>query len=106
MTDWRAKPGAAADVIMVFLVVQLAIPIDRLFPSDTPNRWAWQMFSRAPHSVQFVLHTPTDEIPVDVRQYMARARGDIDLTTSMPPHLCSVHADAIKITWDSGELEC
>lgn len=106
MTDWRANPRIAAIVIVVFLAVQLAIPISRLSPAETPHRWAWQMFSRAPHSVEFTLHTPTDETPVDVRRYMARARGDIELIASMPSHLCSVHDDAIKVTWESGELEC
>ncbi len=106
MTDWRAHPRTAAVLVVVSLVVQLAIPISRLSPTDTPHRWAWQMFSRTPHSVQFVLHTPSGPTEVDINQYMARARGDIDLTTSMPFHLCSVHDEALRVTWESGELEC
>lgn len=93
-------------LIVTFLVVQLAIPISRLFPLETPHRWAWQMFSRTPHSVQFVIHTPTDTTDVVLRQHMAQVRGDIDLTGLMPAHLCLVYDEAIRVTWDSGELEC
>lgn len=93
-------------LIAIFLVVQLAIPISRLSPPETAHRWAWQMFSRTPHSIQFVIHTPTDTTDVELHEYMAQVRGDIDLTEVLPPHLCAVSEDAVKVTWDSGELEC
>lgn len=106
MSNWRANGKTALVVVVVFLLVQLAVPISRLHPRETPHRWAWQMFSRSPHSVQFIVHTPTGSTEVDVSQYMSVVRGDIDLTTAMPMHLCSVHDDAVRITWETEELEC
>lgn len=106
MGNWRSNKKTAVIAIVVFLIIQVGIPLDRLHPPETPQRWGWQMFSRAPNHVEFYVETPTGITQADFRQYMARTRGDIDLTKSMPAHLCSIEPNAVRVTWDSGTLEC
>lgn len=106
MGNWRTSGKTAVIAIVVFLIIQVGIPLGRLHPPETPHRWGWQMFSRTPHNVQFQVETPTGVTEAQFRQYMARTRGDIDLTKAMPAHLCYIHPNAVRVTWDSEALEC
>lgn len=105
MTDWRQSRVAAGLIILVFVVVQLAIPLSRL-GSNGPQRFAWQMFSKATQNREFVVTTDHGETEVVLADYLAMARGDIDLTVYLPEHLCSVIEGAESVAWPGGSLQC
>lgn len=105
MAGWRRSPAVAVLVIAVFLVVQLAVPLSRL-GTDSPRRFGWQMFSIARHSPQFVVATETGEIEIEVSDFMARVRADVDLVALLPQHLCSVVPGAEVVTWEDGVHRC
>jgi hypothetical protein len=93
--------------ISLFLVLQLALPISRIVVHDeTALRFGWQMFSTAREAPSFVVETENGQIAIDIADYMAGARGDVDILGPMPPHLCEVVPGAIRVTWDGGEREC
>ena len=105
MTGWRTSRVAAVSVIAVFFIVQLAIPISRI-GDDDPRRFGWQMFSTSSQAPHFVVTTDTGEVEVDLADYMARVRGDIDIVSLMPPHLCNVIPGAESVSWEGGDFEC
>lgn len=92
-------------MIAIFLVIQLAIPISR-FADETPRRFGWQMFTVTRQAPDFVVHTSTHDIEIDLDDFVARARGDIDLANILPAHLCNVIPDAESITWEDGHHRC
>lgn len=105
MTGWRRSPRVAVGVIAAFAIVQLAIPISRFGSPDTV-RFGWQMFSTYEPDPGFIVETDTGSTEVDLEEYMARVRSDIDITSLMPAHLCSVVPGAEEVTWNGGSLEC
>lgn len=92
-------------MIVLFLAVQLAIPISR-FGHESARRFGWQMFSSAAPAPQFVVMTANDEIDMDLGDYMARVRADIDVASRLPSHLCEIVPDAQLVTWDDSRFEC
>lgn len=106
MGEWRRSSAVALVAICLFAMVQFTIPTTRLGPPHVPERFAWQMFSNVPDPTDFEVETASGTEEVDVGHYLAQERADLDLTDSLPKHLCEVVPDAIRITWESGELEC
>lgn len=106
MVDWRRSTAVALVSIALFAIGQLAIPVSRLGRPYVPERFAWQMFSNVPISVEFVVETSSGREEVDPGRYLVQDRADLDLTRWMPSHLCDVVSDAVRVTWDDGELEC
>jgi hypothetical protein len=106
MRNWRASGVAAALGVSIFLVVQLALPILRFGDGDRAQRFGWQMFSTAERAPEFVVETQVGNIDIVLEDYMARVRSDVDIEGQMPPHLCVVVDDAIRVTWDGGSLQC
>ena len=104
MTDWRRSRVLAGLVIAAFLVVQLTVPISRF--GEDAHRFGWQMFSSAGRQYDFSVATNDGEIEVDLEDYMAIVRADLDLTEVMPEHLCNVIPDAQRVTWRSGSHQC
>lgn len=105
MTDWRKSPLAAGLIIAMFVVIQLVIPISRL-TDDSPRRFGWQMFSVARGAPTFVAETNSGDVEIDLDDFVARARGDIDLEEVLPTHLCRVIPDADSIAWESEQHQC
>ena len=93
-------------VIVAFLAVQLAIPVSRLGAHESARRFGWQMFSTAQETPAFVVNTESGVVEVELDEYIAGARGDVDIVGLLPPHLCNVVSGAVRVTWDSGEHEC
>lgn len=106
MSAWRRSPVIALLIVSVFLVVQLAIPISRLGHHQPTVRFGWQMFSVAIPAPEFVVATTNGDVSIDLEDYMARVRGDIDIEALLPPHLCQVVQGAIRVTWADGSYEC
>lgn len=105
MSDWRQSRGIAATIIVLFIVVQLAIPI-ALLSGERGQRFGWQMYSIARVPPEFVVTTPEGEIVIDVNDYVPTRRAEIDLAVHLPPHLCEVIPGAETVTWDDGSYEC
>jgi hypothetical protein len=105
MKNWRESRVAATLFIAVFVAIQLTVPISRL-SEEGPRRFGWQMFSVARGAPTFVAHTDSGDIEIELADFVARARGDIDLEEVLPSHLCSVLADANSVSWENGQLEC
>lgn len=106
MHDWRRSPTTALVATALIFAIQVAIPALRFGPPDSPQRWAWQMFSKPPYSVEFTIETARGAEVADLEAYSAHPRGDFDLTGAMPAHLCAVHPEAIRVTWEGGSFEC
>lgn len=106
MTQWRTSHLVAGVVIALFLIVQLTIPIVQA-GSDAPERFAWQMFSKGESAPDFVIVLSNGETqPIELADYVAAGRAEIDYDEYMPPHLCSVIPDAVEITWEEGAHRC
>lgn len=105
MKDWRKSPIAAGLVIAAFVATQFSIPISRLV-DDTSRRFGWQMFSVTHPAPEFVAITSSGDVEIDLNEFVARARGDIDLAAFLPTHLCRVIPNTERITWQNGEHEC
>jgi hypothetical protein len=105
MKDWRESRIAALLFIAVFVAIQLSIPISRL-SEESPRRFGWQMLSVAREAPTFVAHTNLGDNEIELVDFVARARGDIDLEEVLPTHLCRVLSDANSVSWENGQLEC
>lgn len=103
---WRTSGVVALLVILVFVGVQLAVPLSRIGVHESGRRFGWQMFSTARETPAFVVVTETGELDIGLGDYMAGPRGDIDIVGLLPPHLCGVIPGANRVTWESGEYEC
>jgi len=106
MTEWRKSRTAAAVAVVLFVVLQLAIPISRISADDETVRFGWQMFSTVGESIEFTVHTSTASFVIDLEAVMARARGDIPLEELLPPHLCDTIQEAESVTWHDKSYEC
>lgn len=106
MTDWRRSRIVAGFAVALFLVVQIGIPLARLGEGDRTERFGWQMFTAAEEAPEFVVVTADSEIEVELLDYLARARADIDIVGSMPEHLCTVIPGAVSVSWQTGEFKC
>ncbi len=106
MTEWRKSPIVAAIAVVLFVVLQLAIPISRMGNDGGLQRFGWQMFSTIGEAIEFKVHTPTGTVVIDLEEVMARARGDIPLEELLPPHLCNRVEGAVSVTWDDKSYQC
>ena len=57
--------------VVLFLVLQLAIPISRISSDGETVRFGWQMFSTVGESIEFTVHTPAGSFVVDLEEVMA-----------------------------------
>lgn len=104
--SWRTSGVVALLITLVFVGVQLAVPISRIGEHESGRRFGWQMFSTARETPAFVVVTETGELDIEVGEYMAGPRGDIDIVGLLPPHLCGVVTGATRVRWESGEYQC
>jgi hypothetical protein len=104
-TGWRRSRIVAALAIVLFAAIQIAIPTSRLV-SDSSGRFGWQMYSTASPVPQMVVTTEEGRIEVDVRDYLAGPRNEIDLVRHLPTHLCSVIDGAQRVEWEGDAHTC
>jgi len=104
--SWRRSGALALVVIGLFLAVQIAVPVSRIGVHDSARRFGWQMFSTAQETPAFVVITESGAVEVELDDYVAGPRGDVDIDGLLPPHLCNVVSGAVRVTWDSGDHEC
>lgn len=105
MTDWRTSRLAAGVIIALFVTIQLAVPIGRL-QSDGAQRFGWQMYSAAYHNPTFIVTSDAGDREIDLDEYVAVGRADVDLVTWLPPHLCRLMPEITTVTWEEGSYQC
>ena len=88
---------AAIAFFVLFVLIQTVVPLVKLW-SPRPARFGWQMFSGRQPRVRFalVLHDGTRQ-PANLARYVAQSRGEVDLVTALPPHLCRVVPDLASV---------
>lgn len=104
--SWRTSRAVALVAIVLFGALHVAVPVSRIGVHDSARRFGWQMFSTAREAPAFVVVTEAGELPVELGDYMAGPRGDVDIVGRLPPHLCNVVPGALRVTWGSGEHQC
>jgi hypothetical protein len=111
-TDWHMERKAhmlnqrrispsiliAACFFVVFLAVQVSIPLAQLAWSPRPARFGWQMYSVVSAAPDFTLIMQDGTAKaIDVTPYVTSLRGDVPLAHFLPPHLCALFPDAAAI---------
>jgi hypothetical protein len=88
--DWSTKEVAAVVCIVLFLAIQIGVPLVQLF-APRPAHFGWQMFAAIGRRPKFsvVMRDGTTR-PVDPSPYLAERRGDLKLEAALPPHLCRI----------------
>ena len=105
MDSWRRSRVVAAVAISLYLIVQVTIPITRLNDTEGGTRFGWHMFSGAKGIPEFVVETVDGNERVNLGDYMARIRVDVDLT-GLPALLCDNVPGARVVIWDEREFRC
>ncbi|MGB7860210.1 MAG: hypothetical protein WBM90_06905 [Acidimicrobiia bacterium] len=105
MRNWRRSSNVALVVVIVFIVFQVTVPLTRI-GSDVPERFGWKMFSAAEAPVEFTVHTASGEEIADLGEILARHRGELPLTETVPPFLCENTPGATRVSWEGGNLNC
>jgi hypothetical protein len=88
---WTTKSVAAMMFFALYLLVQIGVPLARL-RAPRPARFGWQMFSAVNQQrarFTLVMRDGTKQ-PVNLSQYVALSRGELELEKALPPHLCRV----------------
>lgn len=96
MAEPRAsiRPRLAA----VLVVVQIGIPA-AAFANGVPSRFGFQMYSGHEEALSVrVVNRAGVEIPIDLDDYVASGRGEIDWSGALPEFVCARHADAAVVT--------
>lgn len=91
---------------MAVLTLQLAVPASRLGEPGHAQRFAWQMFSGSRAYPTMNVITSAGEQQVRIEEWLLRARVELDITESLPAHLCEVVPGAQIVTWDEETYRC
>jgi len=89
---------------VVFLALQIAVPLAQLAWSPRPARFGWQMYSVVSATPRFELIMRDGSAkPLDITPYVTSLRGDVPLARFLPPHLCTLFpAAAVHYQLDDG----
>ena len=94
----------AACFFIVFLAMQIVIPLFQLAWSPRPARFGWQMYSvvsAAPHFELIMRDQATK--PLDITPYVTSLRGDVPLVRFLPPHLCTLFPEAVAVRYQTDD---
>jgi hypothetical protein len=96
----------AATFMGLFLLWQLAVPTIALF-GPRPERFGWQMYSSFPDLPKaWVVDASGVETPVEVKQFFAQLRAEIDFAAALRAGLCGASgAVAVKVADPRGATE-
>ncbi|HJZ45549.1 MAG TPA: hypothetical protein VKE41_00215 [Roseiflexaceae bacterium] len=103
----------AAGFFVVFLAIQILVPIVQLISAPRPARWGWQMYSVASAQPRFeLLLRDGSSKPIDITPYVTSMRGDVPLARFLPAHLCALFPDAVTVHYhmddgsQAGTFQC
>ena len=71
----------------LWLMLQIGIPLYAL-TQPRPARWGWQMFAGISVPLRFEAVTANETFPILLSDYVGNQRGDLELTTYLPPEIC------------------
>jgi len=90
----------AASFLVVFLAIQLAVPLVQLVWSPRPARFGWQMYSVKSAAPRFeLIMRDGSASPLDITPYVTSMRADVPLARFLPPHLCNLFPDAAAVSY-------
>lgn len=94
---WTARSAAAAAFFVLFLLLQIGVPLVRL-AKPRPARFGWQMYSAKLQRPRFslVMRDGTTR-PADLHPYVPQSRGEVDLERALPQHLCRAMPDVASV---------
>lgn len=105
---WRPPEIAAAVVFLAVLVLQVAVPLQRLVAvaagEPAPARFGWQMYNRAPERLEVVVVLDDGgEQAVGPSSMLVQPRAEVPIEELLPA-LCtaSPRARAVAVTPESG----
>jgi len=103
---WDRRTVAVAAFLAIFLVWQLVVPTAALF-GPRPQRFGWQMYSTFPDLPKaWTIDAAGVETPVDVTQYFAQIRGEVNFAAALRAGLCDASgAVAVKVSDPRGTTE-
>jgi len=88
---------AAACFFVVYLIVQVSLPVYRLW-APRPARFGWQMFSSSVYPVRvWLLRRDGSEEPLDPAAYVGNPRADLDYEKFVPPHICKLRPEVASV---------
>lgn len=92
--------------LAIFLVWQLVVPTAALF-GPRPQRYGWQMYSTFPALPKaWTIDAQGVATPVEVKQYFANARAEMDFAAALRAGLCDASgAVAVKVSDPRGTTE-
>jgi hypothetical protein len=90
----------AATFVVVWLAVQVGVPVLQHLTSDGARPFAWQMFSHHIDVPRFeVVAADGSETEVrDWQRHLGRTRLEVDFARHVPPFLCESEPGAVAIT--------
>ena len=88
----------AAIFFFVYLAVQIAVPVYRLF-QPKPSRFSWQMFSAAVVPARVWIVSANGEQEISPATYIGNFRSDLEYERYALPHLCRVRPEATAIRY-------
>jgi hypothetical protein len=105
----------ATAFVLVWLAVQVGLPVLQHVTKEGARPFAWQMFSRSIEVPRFeVVAADGSETEVeDWERHLGRVRFEIDFARHVPPFLCDSEPGAVAVTTYRGDgsgpvarLEC
>ncbi len=96
---WTAATTRRALVCGLYLTLQIVVPAMRLF-GPRPARFGWQMFAAHTVSPAFAVeHADGRRALVDVDDFFAFRRGDLDPAAfdRLPAHLCRIDPSIVTV---------
>lgn len=97
---WTLRERLAAAFFVLYLAVQLALPIWKLIQPERPGRFGWQMFAGTEARVRFVLILDGGgEKEIDPTPFQVARRLDLRLDEAFPLFLCQrvKNARAVRV---------
>jgi hypothetical protein len=100
----RAAHAVAICFFLVFLAIQLAVPLVQLVTAPRPARFGWQMYSvvSAPPRFSLIMRDGAAR-PLDIGPYVTSMRADVPLTRFLPAHLCALFPDAAAVDYQMAD---
>jgi hypothetical protein len=97
---WTLPRVLAAAFVVVWLAVQVGVPVLQHLTTEGARPFAWQMFSRRVEVPRFKVVTAdgTETEVADWERYLGRTRLEVDFARHVPPHLCRVEPGAVAVT--------
>jgi hypothetical protein len=94
---WTLRERWAAAFFVLYLAVQLAVPIWKLMQPERPGRFGWQMFAGTEVRVRFVaIGEDGSEQNLDPIPFQVARRLDLRLDEAFPRFVCRQQQGSVR----------